>query len=306
MRIGIIGRTEVLYHTVQKLIEKGHNVVFIITAKEAPEYTKGSDDFLALSEKLNIPFVHCAKIVKQISLIESAKPDIAISMNYVGIIPQIVIDLFPHGILNAHSGDLPRYRGNACLAWAIMNGEDTIGLCIHRMIGGELDSGDIITRDYLPINLNTKITYAYKWMSDRIPYLFLEALKHLKSNPKYVLEIQSKDLKDALRCYPRKPEDGRIIWKEPAVNILRLINASNKPYVGAFCEFEGEKMIIWDAELVEDQEKFCAIPGQITKVGEESIDVVCGESKLKIKKVEIDGENGVPANWIRSIRKRLK
>ena len=54
MRIGIIGRTEVLYHTVQKLIEKGHNIVFIITAKEAPEYTKGSDDFLALSEKLNI------------------------------------------------------------------------------------------------------------------------------------------------------------------------------------------------------------------------------------------------------------
>ena len=38
-----------------------------------------------------------------------------------------------------------RYRGNACQAWAILNGEK-ISLCIHKMIGGELDSGDIITR----------------------------------------------------------------------------------------------------------------------------------------------------------------
>ena len=44
-------------------------------------------------------------------------------MNYTGIIPQSIIDLFNHGILNIHPGDLPRYRGNACLAWAIINAE---------------------------------------------------------------------------------------------------------------------------------------------------------------------------------------
>ena len=38
-------------------------------------------------------------------------PDIVISVNYSGIIPQEVIDLFDNGILNAHGGDLPRYRG---------------------------------------------------------------------------------------------------------------------------------------------------------------------------------------------------
>ena len=27
------------------------------------------------------------------------------------------------GILNAHGGDLSKYRGNACQAWAILNGE---------------------------------------------------------------------------------------------------------------------------------------------------------------------------------------
>ncbi len=33
-----------------------------------------------------------------------------------------------------------------------------IGLCVHKMQGGSLDSGDIIVREYLPININTKVT----------------------------------------------------------------------------------------------------------------------------------------------------
>ena len=49
--------------------------------------------------------------------------DIGISYNYVDIINQDTIDLFKLGILNAHGGDLPRYRGNACQAWAILNKE---------------------------------------------------------------------------------------------------------------------------------------------------------------------------------------
>ena len=72
-------------------------------------------------------------------------------------IPNKIINYFNYGILNAHGGDLPRYRGNACQAWAILNGENKIGLCIHKMVGGELDSGDIISRDYLDIGENTKI-----------------------------------------------------------------------------------------------------------------------------------------------------
>jgi methionyl-tRNA formyltransferase len=41
--------------------------------------------------------------------------------------------------------------------WAILNGEDRIGLCIKRMVGSELDSGDIIARDYVAIEHSTKV-----------------------------------------------------------------------------------------------------------------------------------------------------
>jgi len=306
MKIAIIGRTEILYNAAVQLKRAGHAISCILTAKEAPEYTRTAADFKDLAKQWNIPFAQGPRIVEHIDFLKASASDIAVSVNYTGIVPQEVIDLFPLGILNAHGGDLPRYRGNACQAWAILNGEDRIGLCIHRMNGGEMDSGDIIARDYLPIDLTTKVTQAWNWMAERTPALMLEAVERLAREPDYVLERQSKNPADALRCYPRRPEDGRIDWNRSAVDILRLVNASNKPYSGAFCDYEGRRLLIWDAALVGDDEVYCAVPWQVTAIADGCIVVACGNGKLKIQKVQFQGEDECPpSRYINSIRKRL-
>lgn len=305
MRIAIIGRTEILYETVGLLSAQGYEIGLVITAKESPEYTRRSEDFRALADELNVPFVHTARIDEHTEFIRSLKPmDIGVSVNYSGIISQRVIDIFPLGILNAHAGDLPRYRGNACQAWAILNREERIGLCVHRMIGGELDSGDIICRDYLPIDIHTKVTVAYAWMAERIPPLFLEAVERLCADPSYVLEIQSKNVADALWCYPRRPEDGRIDWARTAEDILRLVNASNRPFPGAFCYLEGRKVVVWDAALA-PHENFLAVPGQITEIRDDYIEVAAGKGKLRLREIECDGLPIGPPSLCSSIRKRL-
>lgn len=308
MRIAIIGRTEVLYETALQLRDQGHEIALIVTAKEAVEYKKTAEDFRAIADAWSVPYICTARITEAMDAIRSLPIiDIGVSMNYSGIIPQSVIDLFPLGILNAHGGDLPRYRGNACQAWAIINGEDRIGLCIHRMIGGELDNGDIVARDYFPLTINTKITEAWGWMEDRIPSLFGESLKALAVDPNFIIERQSKDPKNALRCYPRRMEDGCIDWNRSAIEVLRLINASNKPYSGAFCDCKGEKLIIWDAELVDDKERFCAIPGQITALTPEGYaEVAARDGKLRLKSVEYKGTVASPAGLaVTSLRDRL-
>lgn len=305
MRIAIIGRTEILYNVALQLYEDGHQIVCIITSQEAPEYTRKSSDFRELADSWQIPFAQGGPIAKYAELLGAAQADIAVSINYTGVVPQSVIDLFPLGVLNAHGGDLPRYRGNACQAWAIINGEERIGLCIHKMIGGELDSGDIIAREYFAINHNTKVTRVWEWMLSRTPALILQAIQKLEANPSFVLEQQSKDSSVALRCYPRMPEDARIDWRRAAIDVLRLINASNKPYVGAFCFLDHQTVIIWDAQLADDAEIFCAVPGQITKLGNGFVDVACGSGKLRIFGVEIHGRSDSPRFWIKSIRQRL-
>ena len=306
MRIAIIGRTEILYETALHLKQQGHEIAVIITAKDAPEYTKTVADFQALAEGDNIPFICTPRILDAVDIINKSSQsiDIGVSLNYISIIPQSFINLFPLGILNAHAGDLPRYRGNACLAWAILNGEKKIGLCIHKMIGDELDSGDIITRDYYPLTIDTKVTEIYVWISKQIPRLILDALNHLEQNSNYFLERQSKNPKNVLRCYPRNPEDGRINWNKSNIEILRLVNACNKPYAGAFCEFESQKVIVWDAELA-PKENFLAVPGQITLISKDFVDVATGKGKLRIKWIEIEGQLITPNIICRSIRKRF-
>ena len=242
-----------------------------------------------------------------IKKILSLKLDIGVSMNYVNVISKEVISSFRLGILNAHGGDLPRYRGNACQAWAILNGENKMGLCIHKMVGGEIDSGDIIEREYYDLNIDTKVTDTLNWISDRVPYMFLNSLKKLEKDPNYILSKQSKDPKDILRCYPRKPEDGKIDWTKDSIDILRLINASNHPYYGAFCKYEGVEVKIWEAELIQDNENYLFIAGQISKINmkDKSVEVICGNGKLKIKLIEINGVVQAPTESIRSIRNRL-
>lgn len=305
MKIAIIGRTEVLYETALALFAAGHHIVCVLTAKEAPEYTRTATDFQMLAAAWKIPFAEGPRIGEHIEFLRDAGAEIAVSINYTGVVPQPVINLFPYGVLNAHGGDLPRYRGNACQAWAIINGENHIGLCIHKMIGDELDSGDIIARDYLKINHTTKITAAWQWIAEKTPTLMLEAVQQLAKNPHYVLERQSCEPKDALRCYPRRPEDGRIDWHKSAIDVLRLINASNKPYAGAYCDFEGQKLIVWDAELVPDDENFCAVPGQVTALAEGAIEIACLTGRLRLKLVELANQVMPPGRCISSIRKRL-
>ena len=300
-----------MYSTALLVERLGYEIPLVITAKESPEYTITSKHFEDFAKQNNAVFISTGKIntpeVKEI-LKSIGKIDIAISINYSGVISQEIIDYFEMGILNAHGGDLPKYRGNACQAWAIINEADSIGLCIHKMVGGELDSGDIISREYLPININTKIGEVYEWMNTAIPDLIVNSIKKLNEDSTYFLEQQSKNPEDALRCYPRIPEDGEINWAETNTKILRLINASSEPFGGAYCRYNGNKLIIWSAELYEDEEIYLSTYGQVASISKEGyIIVITGSGKLKITEIEYEGNRTSQINEvIKTIRIKLK
>jgi methionyl-tRNA formyltransferase len=305
MKVAIIGRSEVLYEVARVLVMRGHEIKCVLTATEAPEYTKTSSDFSDLASQLNVPFGNSGRVLMYRDMLALSDADIGVSMNYPSILPQSVIDLFPLGILNIHPGDLPRYRGNACQAWALLQGESRLAVCVHRMIGGEIDSGDIISRSYLDVDFRTKVGQAWRWLVEIAPVLVLDALEKLQHNPNFAIERQSGRPSDALRCYPRKPEDGRIFWDRPAIEVLRLINASGRPYAGAFCQLEAERMVVWEAELGNMQERFLAVPGQTTRIGVDHVEVACREGMVRLTEVELKGEVAPPSRFIRSLRTRL-
>src|SRR5208282_4070590 len=72
-------------------------------------------------------------------------PDLMIVVGYGQVIPQSIIDIPPHGIVNVHASLLPKYRGAAPIQWAIANGESVTGVTTMRIDAG-LDTGDMLLK----------------------------------------------------------------------------------------------------------------------------------------------------------------
>jgi len=311
MRVGIIGRSSLMMNTIHEVRRRGYEVSFIITSKEAPEYEICHQDFESIAIDIGCPYLYVDSSNKnQIEdFIQSCCPaDVCLSVNYSGVIPEKIIKLFSIGILNAHLGDLPKYRGNATGAWAILNGEERVGLCIHKMIGGELDSGDIICKNYLEILDNTRVGELYEWMESEIPKQYIVALKRLHLDSKYVLEKQSKNPKFGLRTFSRQPKDGRVSFDKISLFVNRLINASSEPFSGAFAFFGDKIIIIWRSEILLVKDNYQFVPGQIIEINdlEGYVVVGCGDQTyLKLLDVEIDKKRGAPNMFFNSTRNRL-
>lgn len=307
MKIAIIGRTAWLYDTMVLLSEIGHDIKVIVTARAVPEYKKTEKDFEEFASKHSIPFYVSNKLDSQDIMSRLEGLDVGISVNWVSMVQDKHINQFRLGVLNAHLGDLPRYRGNACPNWAIIQGEKEIVLSIHFMEGGSLDSGFVIVQDRYKVKDDTYIGDVYRWAGGAIPKAFVDALDILGESPDYHLKYADANSSESFRCYPRKPEDSRIDWNQSAEHIHRIIRASSEPLPGAYSFYRGDKMIVWRASVVSYYGKYLAISGQIADIrADGSVDVVTGSGVFRITDAEYHGLRCYPSSFIKSIRSRLE
>lgn len=306
LKVLILGRSEFLYESVVVMESAGHKVVGICTARSAPEYRRGEADFERLALERGIPFLVSSSTKKIVTWLKTnfIHADVAISVNFPTIIGQNVTEILKYGILNAHGGDLPRYRGNACQAWAIVRGESHVAVCVHRMVPDRVDEGDILGRRYFPLLPESKIGDVYRWMEDVIPEMFAETLSELERDPHFILERQSEDPQDSLRCFPRRPEDGRISWNLKPIEIVRLVNASGPPYAGAYCEIDNRRVIVLTASIAQDPTPFLAVPGQVIALTKDSVTVACKEGAVEIQEAQLEDGTALREH-IKNIRARL-
>lgn len=264
MRVAIIGRSRSLLRAAEAIYERGHKIPIVWTCRSEPNYAAKESDFERFAARIGAQFMNTSDIGGQFGfrLLTGMKCDVAVSVNWRTLLPASVLELFPHGVMNLHAGDLPRYRGNACPNWAILSGEDKIGICVHTMSAG-LDAGDVLNRKHFPLADDTYIADVYDWIDQIGPKMLADTVDAM-SDGSVQREPQSTDQKLWLRAYPRRPEDSRLDWKSTTTDIMRMIRASSKPFDGAFCFLEGKEQItIWRAEPTKHLGEFRAVPGQV-------------------------------------------
>ena len=308
MRFVAFGRTQMIYNSIKALIEHGHEVALIGTCSPAPEYLIKSKGFQELAENYGVPFFSSANINSDhiVHMLKSAAAEVAVSVNWLTVVRNEVCSIFLHGVLNAHAGDLPRYQGNAPLCYAILNNEKTLGICIHKMEPERLDSGPILVKRHVPIEAETTIGELLTVCDNLVPVMFVEALNGLE-NGSMKPKPQPEDPELSLRCYPRRPEDGLIVWSQSAEHIARLVRATTQPYKGAYTFLEGRRVRIWKAHAESILLPSMGTPGQVIERRENGdLAVLTGNGLLIIE--QASSENGLitkPTSFVQSLRQRM-
>jgi methionyl-tRNA formyltransferase len=298
VRVGLIGRTRILLDTARRVQQAGNELAFLYTTTPAGYEAAGVEDFERFGADQGVPVFADNQIADRA---DELSADICLSLNWLTLLPQRFLDGFPHGVLNAHAGDLPRYRGNATLAWAILNGEREACLTIHRMVE-ELDAGPILLQRRRPIDETTDVGDLFAWLEREIPDAFVEALDQVRRGTA-VLRPQD-DTVRPLRAYPRKPEDGRIDWSASTEQVMRLVRASSRPFAGAFSFLEdGTRVTIFRARPHDPGHDFLAVPGQVCLRVDGNPVIATGDGMIEL--VEVDGGEDVKRAISRSLRNRL-
>ncbi len=309
LRVAVIGRTEMLLDAAKRVQSDGHIISLVATCRESGHELAGTVEFERLADESGVPFLKGRALISESGLaaVRETHSDIAISMNWLTLIPSGVRDCIRLGVFNAHPGDLPRFKGNACPNWAILLGEPHVALTIHAMTD-QLDAGPIFEKTYLTLRDDIDMRQIYEWLRTAVPDAYQRLIK-AAADDELNLMPQPDAPQLGLRCYPRRPEDGRIDWTRAIQDVLRLVRASTRPFAGAFTFLEGSRRLtIWSGRVEQVLEPFCAAPGQVA-FGVEGDPVIAGsDGYLRLLDIELEGCNSVVearAAVLSSLRNRL-
>jgi methionyl-tRNA formyltransferase len=150
------------------------------------------------------------------------QPDLLVVAAYGQILSKDVLGVPTRGTINVHASLLPKYRGAAPVAYAILNGETQTGVTIIKVTPG-LDSGDMIFQeaiDILPDDTTGSLEARLAALGAK---LAVEAArKYAAGGP---VEGKRQDPALVTKAPKIKKEFGLIDWTKPADYIERFVRA---------------------------------------------------------------------------------
>lgn len=307
MRVAAFGRTRWLRDSIEALAEGGHTICAIGSGTESPESCVSHDTFRALADRVECPYFQANRFgPREEAILQDARSDIGISVNWPTLVSTRTQGLFDHGVLNAHAGDLPRFRGNACPNWAILSGERHVTISIHQMVDA-LDAGPVYAKSDIPVDETTYVTEIYEALDERIPRMFLDVVNQLEAGTaRSHAQPEAPEL--SLRCFPRIPSDSRIDWSASAEEIVAIVRASAAPFSGAYTHIGLERLTVWKAEPSRLPYPCLGTPGQVVARSTDSgeVTVLAGSGTVVLQEVSSETSSKTrPADTIRSLRTRL-
>ncbi len=248
----------------------------------------------ALARRYGLPVLEPASLRNPESQADllALQPDVIIVAAFGQILPPEVLDLPPFGCINVHASLLPRWRGAAPIAAAILAGDEITGITIMKMDTG-LDTGPILNQRSIPIDPDDTRESLTARLAELGASLLSDTLPEWLAGH---IQPQPQDDGQATLAPRLAKEQGRIDWHEPAEKIARRVRAFY-PWPGAFTFWQGKQLkILRAAASLEARPKGEASPPGTVIEGPDGPGVVTGLGILNLYEVQPASKRPMPAD----------
>jgi methionyl-tRNA formyltransferase len=214
-------------------------------------------------------------------------PDVAVVVAYGLILPRPILDTPPEGCLNLHASLLPRWRGAAPIARAIMAGDTETGVEVMRMEEG-LDTGPVAMAERVAIGPDATAGELTERLSRLGADLMARALAALSRGGLAFVPQAAEGV-----TYAKKLDKGetRIDWSQPAATVHNHIRGLS-PDPGAWFEADFGKGAERIRALRSTLATGTGAPGEVIGPG---LTVACGSGALRLTEVQRAGKQPAKA-----------
>lgn len=287
-KVVFMGTPEFAVPTLAALVEGPYDVVGVVTQPDRPA---GRGRALTPSPVKRYALEHGLRVLQPLSLrqpdavaeLAALAPDVIVVAAFGQILRPNVLAIPPKGCINVHASLLPRHRGAAPIAAAILAGDEVTGTTIMLMDEG-MDTGPILAQATLEIRPDDTTASLSERLARQGADLLAAVLPMWLDGQ---IEPQPQPDEGATVCRPIRKEHGLIDWSLPAVQIERMVRAY-QPWPVAFTSWQGRQLRIWRASVAEGH----AEPGQVVS-HEKGAAVGTGDGLLALEEVQLAGKRAM-------------
>lgn len=284
-----------------QLIDKGYDIAAIVVNNEEQRGTHKVRELeiASVAAEHSIPLLAPIKLSDASQQLRNYKADVAILVAYGKIVPQTIIDIFPHGIINIHPSLLPKHRGPIPLESVVLEGESETGVSLMQL-AQEMDAGPIYAQSKLALSGNEQKQALADQLLDIAAAMLSDLLPEILAGS--IIAIPQEH---SLATYDTRltKQDGMLDWNKPAKRLAREIRA--------FAEWPKSRTTLGSIEVIitaahASTETHTKPAGTIEIQDNASLRICCNEGYLYIDELKPAGKQAMDiAAFIRGYSSRL-
>lgn len=296
LRIAFFGTPAFAVPTLDALLASDHEVVGVVTQPDRPRgrgQQVSDSPVKARARIAGVPILQPTRL-KDPAFLEAFaawRADLGVVAAYGRLLPQVLLDLPPRGLINVHASLLPAWRGASPIQRAVLHGDAVSGVTIMRVLLA-LDAGAMLARAEVPIAADDTTGTLEARLAVVGASLLRDVVDRL-GRGETVDEVPQDDSLATLAPKIEKQE-GLIDWSRPAPALDCHVRGM-QPWPGAFTFVDGQRLVVREAR-VDDRPAGVTPPGGLVALDDDAIVLACGEgTTLRVVRVQPEGKRVMTA-----------